>query len=175
MKGKVMKFLTSVFVLLIFCFSCESNNEGFIKKQIALADEGNYWAKYELWQAYSKGKYGITKNQNKADELIADLTKDVYLVSFESSGDFNPQNAKELLNNFNDNSSLRSEKDKIGGASFFRTKAMDNRLIGSFLTAYPVKLQEDIENNPNLKFVSVEKINPEMFIEYESSIQESIN
>ena len=170
-----MKSLTSILVLLILCFSCDSNNEGFIKKQIALAEEGNYWAKYELWQAYSKGKYGVTKNQNKADELLSDLTKDVYWVSFEPIGDFNPQNAKELLKNFNDNSSLRSEKDGIGGASFFRTKAMDNKLIGSFLTAYPAKLQKDIENNPNLKFVSVEKINPEMFVEYESGIQESIN
>jgi hypothetical protein len=170
-----MKSLTSILVLLVVCFSCDSNNQEFIKNQIALAEEGNYWAKYELWQGYSKGKYGVTKNQSKADELIADLTKDVYCVSFKPIGDFNPTKAKELLKNFNDNSSLSSEKDKIGGASFFRTKVMDNKLIGSFLTAYPVKLQEDIENNPNLKFVSVEKINPEMFIEYESSIQESIN
>jgi hypothetical protein len=165
----------SLLSILVIGFACRPNAEDFIKKHAALAEKGNYWAKYELWQAYSKGKYGVTKNQNKADELISDLTKDVYLVRFEPTGDFNPRNAKKLLKNFNDHSSLRSEKDKIGGASFFRTKIMDDKLIGSFLTAYPAKLQEEIENNPDLKLVSVEKINPEIFIEYESSIQESIN
>ena len=170
-----MKSLTSILVLLILCFSCDSNNEGFIKKQIALAEEGNYWAKYELWQAYSKGKYGIKKDIKKANELITDLTKDVYLAKFEPIGDFNPKTPKEFLKNFNNNSNLRSEKEKIGGASFFRTKAIGNKIIGSFLTAYPEKIKEDIEKNPNLKFISIEKINPEIFIEYENSIQESIN
>lgn len=167
-----MKYIAALWILFGLCFSCSSNNEKFIKKQIALAEQGNYWAKYELWQAYRTGKYGVTKNQNKANELIADLTKDVYQVSFEPTGDFDPRSAKELLNNFNANSSLRSEKDTIGGASFFRTKAIDNRLIGSFLTAYPEKLQEDIHKNPCLKLLSVVKITPEIFIEYESSSQE---
>lgn len=169
-----MKPQTYILVMLL-SISCNLNNGRFIKRQLLLAEEGNYWAKYELWQAYSKGKYDVPKNQTKANELINDLTKDVYLVRFEPYGDFSPQNAKELLKNFNDNSSLRSEKDKIGGASFFRTKVRDNKLIGSFLTSYPSKLHDDIEKNPNLKFLSVEKINPEVFIEYESSIQESIN
>ena len=70
---------------------------------------------------------------------------------------------------------LLLEKDKIGGASFFRTKVIADRLLGSFLTAYPEKLKEDIEKNPSLKFISIEMINPEIFIEYENSIQESIN
>lgn len=170
-----MKTPTSILLLLILCLSCDSNNEGFIKKQIALAEEGNYWAKYELWQAYSKGKYGIEKDIQKANELIIDLTKDIYLAKFEPIGDFNPKTPKEFLKNFNDNSLLRSEKDKIGGASFFRTKAIGNKLVGSFLTAYPEKMKENIEKNPSLKLISIVKINPEIFIEYENSIQESLN
>ena len=107
--------------------------------------------------------------------MITDLTKDVYLVTFEPIGDFNPKTPQEFLKNFNENSYLRSEKEKIGGASFFRTKAIGNKLIGSFLTAYPEKMKEDIEKNPSLKLISIKKINPEIFIEYENSIQESLN
>jgi len=162
-------------MIFIMSLSCGQNNKDFIKKQQVLAEQGNYWAKYELWQAYSKGKYQASKDQNKADELLADLIQDVYLVSFAPAGDFNPQTPEELLKNFNDFSPLRSAKESIGGASFFRTKVVDNKLVGSFLTDDTTALKNDITNNPILDLISVENLTPQKFIDYENSIQESIN
>ncbi|HPG39666.1 MAG TPA: hypothetical protein PLP19_12950 [bacterium] len=162
-------------IIVMVCLGCNQNEQQAFKEQQVLAEQGNYWAKYELWQAYSKGKYQVTKDQNKADELLADLVQDVYLVSFEPAGDFNPQTPEELLENFNDASPLRSAKESIGGASFFRTKVIDNQLVGSFLTDDTTALKNDIMNNPLLHFLSIEKMTPELFVEYENSIQETIN
>jgi len=175
MKGNTMRLIIPTLALLLLFLSCSSNDDKFITKQFKLAEKGNYWAKYELWKAYSKGIYGITKDKQKADELIAELTKDVYMAKFMPVGDFNPKKPNELLKNFNDNSYLRSEKESIGGASFFRTEVINNKLAGSFLTAYPEKIKEDIEDNPDLMLISIKKINPQMFIDYESRIQESID
>ena len=63
---------------------------------------------------------------------------------------------------------------RIGGASFFRTTAKDGVLIGSFLTEYPEKMRRAIADNPSLELISIKKVTPEMFVQYEASPQESL-
>ena len=51
---------------------------------------------------------------------------------------------------------------------------LTGRLIGSFLTGLPDEFKKAIEQHPDLKLISVEKLTPEMFKAHEASRQESL-
>ena len=138
------------------------------------AEAGVFMAKYRLWAGYQKGAEGIPKNPEKAKKLLDDLVKDVYLAKFQPVKPFAPKTPSEFLANFAEHSTLRSAPNGIGGASFFRTTNKNGMLIGSFLTVYPDKMRKAIADNPSLKFISVEKLTPEMFIPYDASPQEGL-
>lgn len=139
-----------------------------------VANSESYWAKYERWAGYQKGAGGVQKDPEKAKTLAAQLVKGVYLAKFRPANGFAPKTPGEFLENCNSHSSLRSGRNRIGGASFFRTTVKDGVLVGSFLTEYPDEMRRDIETNPSLKLLSIEKLTPEMFVRHDASPQESL-
>ena len=79
-----------------------------------------------------------------------------------------------MLDKFNEYCQLRSGRDSLGGASFFRTTKQGGKLIGSFLTALPDEFKAALQKNPSLQLISMEKVTPEMFLAHEASKQESL-
>jgi len=148
--------------------------EQYLQQQLKLAQAGNYWAKFNLWEAFSQGKHEVAKNPAEADKWLSELVKGAYLAKIEPVNGFNPKTPKEMLDQFNEHCQLRSGRDSLGGASFFRTTKQDDKLIGSFLTASPDEFKTAMEQNPNLKLISMEKVTPEMFLTHEASSQESL-
>jgi hypothetical protein len=147
----------------------------YVREQTEATKTGIRWAEYKLWDAYSNGTHGVAKNPAKADKWLGQFVKDVYVVRFEPANGFNPQNASDYLENIKKHTSdVRSDNNRIGVAGFFRTKKVGDKLVASFLSNEPDKLRAYIENNPDLKFVSVEPMTPQSFIEYEHSGQESL-
>ena len=138
------------------------------------AKGGDYWAKFHRWATYQKGADGVERNAEEARKLLVELVEGAYLATFQPVSGFAPKTPGEFIAEFDKHSSLGSEPTGLGGASFFRTKAEDGRLIGSFLTAYPDKMREAIDGNPSLELISIERATPEMFIRYEASPQESL-
>ena len=171
-----MKRLNLILVscLLSLGFAQAQTGEQYVQQQLNLAKDGNYWAKYNLWDAYSRGKHGVAKNPAEADKLLPELVRDVYLAKFEPTSGFNPRTPKEALDKFNEFCRLHSGKDSLGGASFFRTRKQGDKLIGSFLTATPDQFKTEIAKNPNFKLISVEKVTPKMFLAHEAARQESL-
>jgi RNA polymerase sigma-70 factor (ECF subfamily) len=151
----------------------DSYGEDYISQQTKLAEASNYWAKFNLWEAFSQGKHEVAKNPAEADQWLSELVKGAYLAKFEPVNGFNPRTPKEMLDEFDGHCQLHSGKDSLGGASFFRTTKQGNKLIGSFLTATPDEFKTALEKNPNLKLISMEKVTPEMFLEHEAAQQES--
>jgi serine/threonine protein kinase len=146
----------------------------FLAVELPDAKAGNYWAKYRLWAAYHNGSDGVQKNPAEARKWLNEVVKDAYLATFRPVHGFAPTTPQEFLANFSAHSSLRSEARGLGGASFFRTRVKDGRLIGSFLTEYPDKMRKAIAANPSLELISIEKVTPETFVPYEASSQESL-
>jgi hypothetical protein len=171
-----MKKLNLIVVscLLSLSFAQAQTGEQYVQQQLNLAKDNNYWAKYNLWDAYSRGKHGVAKNPAEADKWLPELVMDVYVAKFEPTGGFNPRTPKETLDKFNEFCRLRSGKDSLGGASFFRTRKQGDKLIGSFLTASPDQFKAEIEKNPNFKLISMEKVTPKMFLAHEAAKQESL-
>jgi hypothetical protein len=160
--------------LLSLGFAQAQTGEQYLQQQIDLAKAGNYWAKYNLWDAYSRGKHGVTKNPAEADKWLPELVLDVYLAKFEPVGGFNPKTPKEALDKFSEFCKLRSGKDSLGGASFFRTRKQGDKLVASFLTASPEQFKAELKKNPNFKLISVEKVTTKTFLAHEASRQESL-
>ena len=79
-----------------------------------------------------------------------------------------------MLDRFSEQYRLFSAKESLGGASFFRTKNQDGKLIGSFLTELPDEFKTAVEKSSNFKLISIEKVTPEMFLNHEASKQESL-
>jgi Tfp pilus assembly protein PilF/predicted Ser/Thr protein kinase len=148
--------------------------EQYLQQQLKLAQAGNYWAKFSLWEAFAQGKHEVAKNPAEAGKWLSELVKGAYLAKFEPVNGFNPKTPKEMLDQFSEDCQLYSGRDSLGGASFFRTTKQGNKLIGSFLTATPAEFKAALEKNPNLKLISMEKVTPEMFLEHEASQQESL-
>lgn len=171
-----MKKLSAIVIacLLTLGSAHAQTGEAYVEQQLKLAKAGNYWAKYSLWDAYARGKHGVAKDAAEAGKWLPELVKDVYLAKFEPAGGFNPRTPKEMLDKFGEYSRLRSGKDTLGGASFFRTKKQGEKLIGSFLTAVPEEFKAAIAKNPSLKLISIEKVTPEVFLAHEASKQESL-
>jgi hypothetical protein len=144
----------------------------YVQQQLVLAEAGNYWAKFNLWEAYAKGKHEVDKNPAEADKWLSELVEGTYLAKFEPVNGFAPKTPKEMLHKFNESCQLRSTRVGLGGASFFRTTKQGDKLIGSFLTATPDEFKAALEKNPNLKLISVEKVTRETFLAHEASGQE---
>lgn len=140
----------------------------------AAISEKNYWKTFNEWEALMEGKGGIPKDQAKADQILTRLIKGVYLVKFGTADGFNPQTPGEFLNAFYKTSTLKSDKNRLGGSGFFRTKRENDKLTASFLTEQPDKMKQDIERNPQLVFISMEEITPDNFIAHVKSRQESL-
>jgi hypothetical protein len=153
----------------------ENPGDIYISHLTESAKAGNRWAQFYLWDAYHNGTHGVDKNQAKADEWLNQFVKGVYVVRFEPANGFHPQNAMDYLNDIRKcTPQVSSDENGVGTGSFFRTKKEGDKLVASFLTDEPDKLRAYIEKNPDLKFISVEAMTPQSFIEYESSIQESL-
>jgi hypothetical protein len=135
---------------------------------------GTFWGKYERWAAVQKGTGGVKKDPEEAKRLLAELVQGASVVTFRPVQGFAPKTPREFLAKVSGHAALRSDPNGLGGGSFFRTKAQDGVLIGSFLTARPDETRKALEAIPSLQVVSVEKLTPEMFIRYEASRQESL-
>lgn len=155
--------------------SPEGSQNVYLAKQLSLAEQGNVWAKYKLLVAYRDGTHGVEVDLRQADRWLTEIIRGVHLVAFEPTNNFRPSTPGEFLAKFNEHSSLRSDRDGIGGASFFRTRVHDGMLIGLFLTETPDKMAADIESNPDLKLLWSAEVTPGMFVMYESSKQESLS
>jgi hypothetical protein len=170
---KTLKLLLLSFLLSAACTQAQTG-EAYVQKQQAAAKAGDYWAKYNLWDTYHRGKHGVAKDAAEADKWLQEVIKGVSLVKFEGANGFNPTNNQEFLRKFGERSRMTSGKTSVGAASFFRTTKQGNKLVASFLSAFPDALKADIEKNPSLKFISAEKLTAEMFIAYEQSKPESL-
>lgn len=149
----------------------KSGNENI---NTAATNDDNFWKKYGEWEALMQGKNGMPKDEAKAGQILTQLIKGVYLVKFGPADGFNPQMPGEYIQVFYKTSSLKSAKDKLGGAGIFRTKRDNNKLTASFLTEQPDQMKQDIEKNPQLVFISMEEITPDKFISHVKSAQESL-
>ena len=176
MKGVIMKKLGFIFLSGLLLAGCaKTPGDVYVAQQSKEAEAGNHWAEFALWDAYAKGAHGVDKNPAKAGKWLDQFVKGVYVVRFEPAGSFNPKNASEYLQNISKRApQAQSARDGIGVASFFRTKKEGGKLAASFLTKEPDKLRAYIDDNPDLKFVSVEAMTPQSFIEYERTNQESL-
>ena len=146
----------------------------YLQEQIKLAQAGNYWAKFKLWEAYAHGTHGTATNPAEAGKWLAELVKGTCLAKFEPVNGFSPSTPQEMLGRFSDQCRLFSAKDTLGGASFFRTTNQHGRLIGSFLTDLPDKFKTAVEQSASFKLISIEPVTPEMFLAHESATQESL-
>jgi hypothetical protein len=176
MKTRTFALLIAPLVSGLWLAGCSKTpGEIYVSEQMKSAKAGNQWAVYNLWDAYDNGKHGVDRNPAKADESLRQFVKDVHVVRFGPASGFNPRSAGDYLKDIAQRApEVRSDKDRLGLAGFFRTKKAGKQLMASFLSNEPDKLQAYIENNPHLKFVSAEAMTPEMFIEYTRSIQESL-
>jgi hypothetical protein len=176
MKSLIMKRLSFIFLSCLLLAGCSKTpGDIYVSQQTKDAKAGNHWAEFHLWDAYYNGTHGVDKNSVKADKWLGKFVKDVYVVRFEPANGFNPKNAGDYLKPFSQRHvPLNSDKDRIGIAGFLRTKKEGDKLVASFLTNEPDKLRAYIENNPDLKFDSVEAMTPQTFIEYANTIQESL-
>jgi beta-lactamase regulating signal transducer with metallopeptidase domain len=145
-----------------------------LQEKLNLAETGNQWAIYDLWDAYYRGKHGIQPDPAQADKWLAQLIQNLWVVRFEPVGDFAPGNPGEFLGRINQYSPSRSGRTNIGAASFFRTTVQGDKLVGSFLSNYPDELKANLAKVPELQVTSTEQITAADFIKYEQSPQESL-
>jgi hypothetical protein len=173
MKTKILGIVLASGVLVAGC--SKTPGDIYVSQQTKSAKAGNHWAEFELWQAYAEGAHDVNPNPARADKWLRQFVKDVYVVRFAPAGNFHPQNAADYLNDINRRTpEVRSDNRRIGVSGFLRTTKDGDKLAASFLTNEPDKLRAFIEINPDLKFISVELLTPEKFIEYERSRQESL-
>jgi Antirepressor regulating drug resistance, predicted signal transduction N-terminal membrane component len=145
-----------------------------LQEKLNLAETGNQWAIYDLWDAYYRGKHGIQPDPAQADKWLGQLVQNLWVVRFEPVGDFAPGNPGEFLGRINQYSSSRSGRTNIGAASFFRTTVQGDKLVGSFLSNYPDELSANMAKVPGVQVTSTEQMTAADFIKYEQSPQESL-
>ena len=61
-----------------------------VDQKTKMAESGNQWAAYELWEAYYRGKHAVQPDPLKADKWLGELVKNLWVVRFEPTGDFAP-------------------------------------------------------------------------------------
>jgi beta-lactamase regulating signal transducer with metallopeptidase domain len=145
-----------------------------LQEKLNLAESGNQWAIYDVWDAYYRGRHGIQPDPAQADKWLAALVQNLWVVRFEPVGDFAPSNPGEFLGRINQYSPSRSGRTNIGAASFFRTTVQGDKLVGSFLSNYPDELKANLAKVPEIQVTSTEQIAAADFIKYEQSAQESL-
>ena len=154
----------------VFCFSEEKSNGKAAGSATSFGVNANFWMKFQTWQMMYKN----STTREQAAKMLPDMINGVYRVKFRPVNGFNPVTPMEFLDNFSRHSSLRSGKDRLGGASFFRTTEAEGKLVGSFLTEEPDRMKTDIAKNPSLQLVSCEAVTPETFVQYLALPQESL-
>ncbi|SPE60775.1 putative Calcium/calmodulin-dependent protein kinase [Verrucomicrobia bacterium] len=152
----------------------QGEGEPFLRERSQAALTGDYWAKYALWASYQKGDHGVKPDAALAKKWLQEVVTNVWLVKFEPAAGFRPTNPGQFLDGIHQYSHTYSGEHALG-SGFFRTTRQSGKLIGSFLTDAPDRLKAALEQNPNLKFLSVEAITPEKFVEYDRSPQESLS
>ncbi len=145
-----------------------------LQEKLNLAEAGNQWAVYDLWDAYYRGNHGVQPDPAQAEKWLGELVRDLWVVRFEPTGDFTPTNPGEFLGRINQYSPCRSGRTNIGAASFFRTTAQGDKLVGSFLSNYPDQLKAGLAKVPGVKVTSAEQMTAKEFVKYERSPQESL-
>jgi RNA polymerase sigma-70 factor (ECF subfamily) len=153
----------------------DAGSEWNLQEKLKMAEAGNQWAAYDLWDAYYRGNHGVPPDPAQANKWLGKLVQNVWVVRFEPVNDFAPTNPGEFLDHINQNASSYSGRTNIGAASFFRTTKQGDKLVGSFLSNYPDQLKTNLAKVPGLKVTSAERITPEEFIKYEQSPQESLS
>jgi hypothetical protein len=152
----------------------EAGKKSEEQKHLEMAEAGDKWAVYWLWDSYYRGHNGVERDPAKADKWLPELVQNVWVVRFEPIDDFKPSDAGEFLDRIHQYAQTYSGRTEIGMGSFFRTTKNGDKLLGSFLSNYPDQLKTSLAKVPGLKVTSAEKITPEKFIEYEKSEQESL-
>lgn len=147
----------------------------YLAERLSRAKQGNFVAKYELFTAYRDGTHGVQADLRQADRWLEDMVRGLHLVTFAPTNGFQPRAPAEFLAKFHQYSSLKSGKNGVGGASFFRTRVHDAMLIGSFLTKTPDKMVADIKRNPDLRLLWVAKVTPGTFVMHEIARQQSLS
>jgi beta-lactamase regulating signal transducer with metallopeptidase domain len=145
-----------------------------LQEKLNLAESGNQWAMYDLWDAYYRGKHGIQPEPAQADKWLGELVHNLWAVRFEPVGDFAPSNPGQFLGRINQYSPSRSGRTNIGAASFFRTTVQGDKLVGSFLSNYPDELKANLAKVPGVQVTATEQMTAPEFIKYEQSPQESL-
>ncbi len=154
--------------------SPEKSKDSFLTEQSAMAEQGNFWAKYALFSAYRNGTHGVEADLPQADRWLQEIVVGLHLVTFAPGNGFHPRTPQQLLAKFHEYSSLKSGGVRLGGTGFFRTRVQEGTLVGSFLTENPEKMAADIKRNPSLRLLSTAKVTPGIFVMHESSSQESL-
>jgi hypothetical protein len=144
------------------------------EQKLKMAQAGDKWAAYWLWDSYYRGNNGIKPDPAKADKWLHEFVQNVWVVRFEPIDDFTPASPREFLERIHQYAHTSSGRTDLGTGSFFRTTKQDGKLMGSFLCNYPDQLKAGLAKVPSLKVTSVEEITPENFIKYEQSPQESL-
>ncbi len=145
-----------------------------LQEKLKMAEAGDQFAPYELWDAYYRGKHGIQPDPVQADKWLKQFVQDVWVVRFEPVDGFAPTGSGEFLARINQHFPPRSGKPGIMVSGFFRTTQQGDKLVGAFLSGDPDELKAGLANVPGVKVVSSERITPEQFIKYEQSPQESL-
>jgi RNA polymerase sigma-70 factor (ECF subfamily) len=146
------------------------------QKQVEMAEAGDKWAAYGLWDAYANGKYGVERDPAKADKWIHEFARDqdIWVVRFKTVGNFRPATTSQFYATIEAYTQVGGGKWDIGVASFFRTTKHGERLEGSFLSIHPDRLKASLAKVPGLEVYSTEHIGPEQFIEYNATLNESL-
>jgi beta-lactamase regulating signal transducer with metallopeptidase domain len=144
------------------------------EQKLKLAESGDKWAVFWLWDSYYRGNNGIKPDPAKADKWLREFVHNVWVVRFEPVDDFTPTSPEEFLARVNHYAHSSSGETDLGTGSFFRTTKQGGKLVGSFLCNYPDQLKAGLAKVPGLKVTSTEEITPETFITYEQSPQESL-
>ena len=175
MKTLVATQIIAMMLAAIALTADDKPGDIYVGQQTKLAEAGNRWAQYCLWDAYHNGTHGVDKNPAEAGKWLDQFVKGVYVVRFEPANGFQPQNAGDYWNDISKHTpQVQSAEKGVGTGSFFRTKKQGDKLAASYLTDQPDKLRAYIESNPDLKFISAEAVTPQSFIEYVESSQESL-
>ncbi len=145
-----------------------------LQQTAKLAEAGDDWAAYDLWDSYQRGKHGLTPDPAQAQKWAERLVQTLWVVRFEPVGDFAPTNPQEFLGRIHQYSRATSGRNKIGAASFFRTTMKDDKLVASFVSDHPEELKASLSKVPGVKVTGAEKLTVEAFVKYEASPQESL-
>jgi len=134
-----------------------------------------HWEKYQIWDVMRKGGNDfVTANPEREQQLLRELTQNIWVVRFKPVNGFMPYTPRELIREFDTSCRLESSTESIGGASVFRTKPENGVLVGSFLTETPDAMKKALSQSKKLQLLSCQPMTPEQFTVYVNSPQEHL-